>query len=206
MPSRLLALLCSALATASAFSATPWAARTPLVSSTIRQSHPHMALDEAREKLIKGGLPKKFAERVSFQSGGSKKAGQEEEILILWNEFKKCYRSKDVALDMLSKNTAVILPTLNSPRKIKGTYALLNKRLGKARATEVLEKNPGVLVCSPESLAKQSDDDIVKAADLVASLDANKGTINAVAGLFFFSIVASVAYRIGSVGASPPIN
>ena len=172
---------------------------------------PECAIDicvrsEAREKLIKGGLPKKFAERVSFQTGGSRKAGQEEEILILWKEFQKCYRSRDVATSMLSKNTAVILPTLNSPRKIKGTYALLNKRLGRSRATEVLEKNPGVLVCSPESLEKQSDDDIIGAANLVATLDENKAVINAVAGAFLLSIVGSVAYRIGEVGATPPIN
>ena len=72
---------------------------------------------------------------------------------------------------MLSKNTAVILPSLNSPRKIKGTYALLNKRLGKKAAADLLLKNPGVLVCSPEGLEKQSDDDILKAADLVESLE-----------------------------------
>ena len=53
--------------------------------------------DPARAKLIKGGLPQKFAERVSFQTGGAKKAGQEE-ILILWREFKKCYPNEKVPL------------------------------------------------------------------------------------------------------------
>lgn len=122
-----------------------------------RTGAPRLAVDEARLKLIKGGLPQKFAERVSFQSSGQRQAGQEEEILILWREFKKCYPSEKVALQMLSKNTAVILPQLNSPRKIKGTYALLQKRLGKAATSELLLKNPGVLVCSPEGLAKLSD-------------------------------------------------
>ena len=122
-----------------------------------RTGAPRLAVDEARLKLIKGGLPQKFAERVSFQSSGQRQAGQEEEILILWREFKKCYPSEKVALQMLSKNTAVILPQLNSPRKIKGTYALLQKRLGKAATFELLLKNPGVLVCSPEGLAKLSD-------------------------------------------------
>ena len=79
-------------------------------------------LDPAREKLVKGGLPLKFAERVSFQSSGQRIAGQEDKILTLWKEFKKCYPSEKVAQDMLSKNTAVILPQLNSPTKIKGTY------------------------------------------------------------------------------------
>ena len=122
----------------------------------------------------------------------------------VWKEFKKCYKSEAVAREMLSKNTAVILPQLNSPRKIKGTFALLNKRLGKATTQEVITKNPGVLVCSPESLEDQSDKDIIGAADLVATLDANKPLIRAVAGFVWLSIIAAFAYRIGTVGAVPP--
>lgn len=143
-------------------------------------------------------------QRVSFQSGGQKKAGQEEEILILWREFKKCYKSEAVAQEMLGKNTAVILPQLNSPRKIKGTYALLNKRLGKKAAADLLLKNPGVLVCSPESLEKQSDEEIIKAADLVETLYVNRPILNAVAGVAWFSILGSLVYRISVVGGTPP--
>ena len=161
-------------------------------------------LDPAREKLIKGGLPQRFAERVSFQSSGQRIAGQEEMILTLWKEFKKCYPSEAVAQRMLSKNTAVILPQLNSPSKIKGTYALLNKRLGKKQAQEVITKNPGVLVCSPEGLAKESDEAIINAANFVESVENNRPLITAASGLFFASIIGSVAYRIGTVGASPP--
>ena len=94
------------------------------VSPAFRRVTIVVARDAAREKLIKGGLPEKFADRVSFQSGGQKKAGQEDEILVLWKEFKRCYKSETVALQMLSKNTAVILPQLNSPRKIKGAPPL----------------------------------------------------------------------------------
>lgn len=144
--------LCVLLSNAHGFSVV---ARTSLQSG--RTAAPRLALDEAREKLVKGGLPQKFAERVSFQSSGQRVAGQEDEILILWREFKKCYPNEKVAQQMLSKNTAVILPQLNSPRKIKGTYTLLKKRLGKAATSELLLKNPGVLVCSPEGLAKQTD-------------------------------------------------
>ena len=42
-----------------------------------RTGAPRLAVDEARLKLIKGGLPQKFAERVSFQSSGQRQAGQE---------------------------------------------------------------------------------------------------------------------------------
>uniref|UniRef100_A0A6V4TKD7 PSI-F n=1 Tax=Prymnesium polylepis TaxID=72548 RepID=A0A6V4TKD7_9EUKA len=186
--------------------ATAFQLAAPLPLTTTRAArHPApVALDEARQKLIKGGLPQRFAERVSFQTGGAKQVGQEEMILTLWKEFKKCYPSEAVAQEMLSKNTAVILPSLNSPRKIKGTYALLNKRLGKATAKEVLLKNPGVLVCSPESLEKQSDEEIIKAANLVETLENNKPIINAVAGVVWFGIIGAFVYRIGTVGATPP--
>lgn len=218
-----------------------------------RTGAPRLAVDEARLKLIKGGLPQKFAERVSFQSSGQRQAGQEEEILILWREFKKCYPSEKVALQMLSKNTAVILPQLNSPRKIKGTYALLQKRLGKAATSELLLKNPGVLVCSPEGLAKLSDkvggkartrmmhvarvlkplrsghelqgprpervgsltrrypaichrlsppQEILDAAELVASLEANKPLIGALSGLVGVLIIGAIAARIGTVNGA----
>jgi hypothetical protein len=205
-------LLCALLSCATGFGVGPAPTRTPVDATRHRPvalferkaSGSAGKLDEARAKLVKGGLPQKFADRVSFQTGGSKQVGQEEEILVLWNEFKRCYPNQAVAQDMLSKNTAVILPSLNSPRKIKGTYAQLNKRFGKKVASEILLKNPGVLVCSPESLAKESDESILKAADLVDSLEANKETINAVAGVFFLSIIGSVAYRIGTVGATPP--
>merc|ERR1719272_957304 len=161
-------------------------------------------LDPAREKLVKGGLPLKFAERVSFQSSGQRIVGQEEMILTLWKEFKKCYPSEAVAQQMLSKNTAVILPQLNSPSKIKGTCALLVKRFGKKQAQEIMQKNPGVLVCSPTALAKESDESIIKAANFVESVENNKPLITAASGLLYASILGAFAYRIGTVGATPP--
>ena len=69
-------------------------------------------------------------------------------------------------------------------------------------AAEIIEKNPGVLVCSPEGLLKQSDEEIVKAADLVATLEANKPLISAVSGAFLLSIVLSVGFRIGVVNGN----
>ena len=159
-------------------------------------------LDPERMKLVKGGLPRKFAERVSFQTSGQKQVGQEDDILTLWKEFQKCYPNKTKALEALTKNTAVILPQLNSPRKIKGTYAQLKKRFGKKGVDEILEKNPGVLVCSPESLLKQSDKEILDAANLVETLENNKPIIRVLAGAVWFSILGSVAYRISTTQAA----
>ena len=46
----------------------------------------------------KGGLPPGIADRLSFQTGGSKVARQEEEALILWNLVKECYPSEEAAV------------------------------------------------------------------------------------------------------------
>ena len=150
------------------------------------------------------GLPPGIADRLSFQTGGQKKAGQEKEILILWKAFKACYPNADAAAEALSKNTAVILPSFNSPTKIKGTYSLLVSRFGKAEATEIITKNPGVLVCSPAGLKTETDESIRGAANLVETLDKNKGVIKAVAGAFWFALVGCIAYGIATKGATPP--
>jgi hypothetical protein len=161
-------------------------------------------LDPERMKLVKGGLPQKFAERVSFQTSGQKQVGQEDDILTLWKEFQKCYPTKQKALDALSKNTAVILPQLNAPSKIKGTFAQLKQRFGQKGAQEIVEKNPGILVCSPQGLLKQSDKQILDAANLVETLDKNKPIIQALAGAVWIGILLAVGTRIGTVGATPP--
>ena len=41
-------------------------------------------------------------------------------------------------------------------------------------------------------------------ANLVETLENNKGAINFVSGLVLLSIVGSVVYRVGTVGATPP--
>ena len=54
----------------------------------------HLAMSEG-ELVGKGGLPPGIADRLSFQTGGSKVARQEEEALILLNLVKDCYPSEE---------------------------------------------------------------------------------------------------------------
>ena len=155
----------------------------------------------AREKIMPKGVPPAIADRISFATSGIKTANQIEEIEILWKTFKQCYANEAAAIEAVSRNSAVLQPQYNSPRKIKGTYALLNKRLGKKAAADLLLKNPGVLVCSPEGLEKQSDDDILKAADLVESLEKNKPLINGALFVVLLGVVAAFGYRIATVAS-----
>ena len=99
----------------------------------------------------------------------------------------------------MTKNAAVLQPPLNSPTKIKGTYALLKRRFGNKGAADIIQRNPGVLVRSPASMEKQTDEEILKAANLVAFLDENKLPIKIISGGAFLAIVVSIVYRIISV-------
>jgi len=157
-----------------------------------------VTVDPARMKLIKAGIPVALASRISFQTGGARVAGQEDEILILWKEVQKCYPTKEKALEAVTKNSPIILPQFNSPRKIKGTYAQLRQRFGKSVAQEIVEKNPGILVSTPEGLSKITDEAIVSSANFVDSLEKNKPVILKIARLFQFSILGAFVYGIAT--------
>ena len=153
-----------------------------------------------RKRVLPKGLPPKIADRVSFATSGIKTANQIEEIEILWKTFKACYKSEALAIEAVSKNAAVLQPQLNSPTKIKGTYKLLCDRFGKNGAADVIQRNPGVLVCTPASMEKQSNEEIMKAVELVEWLDANKGPIKFVSTAIYLSFVAVVAYGVTAKG------
>merc|ERR1719331_56791 len=166
----------------------------------IRFTPPAMKAVDDRTKRVPKGLPPKIADRVSFATSGIKTANQVEEIEILWKTFRKCYASEALAIEAVTKNAAVLQPQLNSPTKITGTYKLLCERFGKKGAADVIQRNPGVLVCTPMSMSKQSNEDIMKAVELVEFLDANKGVIKAVSTAIYLSFVVLLAYGITAKG------
>ena len=87
-----------------------------------------------------------------------REVGDEDEIRQLWVTFKKCYPSKTLAVEAAEKNSNVFNPQLNSPTKISGTYKLLVQRFGKREAQSIIQRNPGVLICSPQSLKSESNE------------------------------------------------
>ena len=70
-------------------------------------------------------------------------------------------------------------------------------------AQELILKNPGVLICSPMSLAKESDDSIRNAASLVETLDANRDLVKFVAGATGVLLIATFVYAIISKSLDP---
>ena len=52
-----------------------------------------------------------------------------------------------------------------------GVFDYLESELGTEGAQDVVNKNPGVLSCSPSAIKQSSIDDIIKAADAVNSIE-----------------------------------
>ena len=74
-----------------------------------------------------------------------------------------------------------------SPSKITGTFELLVERFGSEVATEIITKNPGILSCVATSVAKQSNEEILKATDFADGLVENRGAVKlAIFGAAFF--------------------
>ena len=57
--------------------------------------------------------------------------------------------------------------------------------------------SPGILACTPQSLKGQSNDDISRAADLVLTLEENKGLVKAWIGVSFVSFPLLVGWQVG---------
>ena len=104
-------------------------------------------------------------------SGTGKGLASAAEIDAIWNAFEKAYGSRERALEASRRNSQVLLPFINNPATITGANNALVELFGKQGALEIITKNPGVLACAPNTLAKTPKRDIESAANLVSSID-----------------------------------
>ena len=74
-------------------------------------------------------------------------------------------------VEAAKRNSASILPYLNRPANIIGTFEYLEEELGTEGAQDVISKNPGVLSLSPAMARQTPIEDIVKAADNIARIE-----------------------------------
>ena len=86
---------------------------------------------------------------------------------IMWAAFRSCYPDDDAAIAAAERNTGVILPYLNRPSNIYGSFEVLKETFGDEGAAEVVRKNPGILTCDPRALAGAEPDQIRQAANFV---------------------------------------
>ena len=85
----------------------------------------------------------------------------------LWAALRSCFATEEEAIAAAARNTGTILPYLNSPSNIYGSYEVLVEMLGKEGAVDVCSKNPGILQCNPKLLARESANSITNAAKQV---------------------------------------
>mmetsp|Transcript_34563 Transcript_34563/g.73784 ORF Transcript_34563/g.73784 Transcript_34563/m.73784 type:complete len:213 (-) Transcript_34563:283-921(-) len=94
-----------------------------------------------------------------------------DQVQIMWAAMRGCYATEADAVAAVERNTGTILPYLNSPSNIRGSYAYLTEIFGPAGARVIVTKNPGVLSCDPRALRQTSAEEIEKAANLVDSVE-----------------------------------
>ena len=151
------------------------------------------------------GCPESVFQMANFATGGARTPDTVKEIEILWKAFRTCFANDALAIQAAEKNSAVFTPQVSSPTKIKGSYALLVKRLGKQQTAELLQKNPGVLCNSPKALSTCTDKQILDAAESVAWVDANRSLVSAVGTVAIFAVVALLVLRIAAANPSGTI-
>lgn len=72
----------------------------------------------------------------------------------------------------VAKNVAVVLPYMNVPSNIYGSWDVLNDMFEEDEALEIITKNPGVLGCNPKSLAEADPNQISTMAVVATGVEA----------------------------------
>lgn len=92
-------------------------------------------------------------------------------VCILWSLLLDVYPSEQAALAAVDRNSAIVLPYLNRPTFITGTWEVLNGFMSAEEALEVVTLNPGILACNPEGLKKSNAADIQRAAKAIDAVE-----------------------------------
>lgn len=129
-----------------------------------------LASEEAVEWL--GDPPVALPAEVEALLKGDELKASRPAVRVLWAELIKVYPDKAAAISAVQRNSAIVLPYLNRPANIAGSWAVLNEILSEEEALQVISDNPGVLSANPVALGKSSAEDIRRAARLVVSVDA----------------------------------
>ena len=97
---------------------------------------------------------------------------QRPQVRLLWSKVLDIYPSDAAALAAVQRNSALVLPYLNRPGNIVGSWQVINQLMGPDDALEVVTQNPGVLCTNPQLLARSNEADIKRAAGVVDAVEA----------------------------------
>ena len=91
---------------------------------------------------------------------------------IMWAALRSCYATESDAVEAERRSPGIILPYMNRPGNIVGSFAVLVDKLGDEQAARALcQQNPAVLGTSPKGLAECSAADIRSAAAFREAVD-----------------------------------
>ena len=90
-------------------------------------------------------------------------------VRVLWNRVLNVYGCEEKALAAVARNSALVLPYLNKPFHVDGSWTVLKQMMPEQDAIDVVTKNPGLLTCNPVAL-KQSDADSIKRTALLVDI------------------------------------
>jgi len=132
--------------------------------------------------------------------------GTPKDISGIWFAFEKVYGGREKALAASRKNSQVLLPIVNSAATILGAHQVLLDLFGPAEAADIIEKHPGILACSPSSLATTPLGDIRRTAAIVAAVDSLpaefKGGIPTVTAFLLVGVIGTRTVQCGSGACS----
>jgi hypothetical protein len=156
------------------------------VEGTFRLAPARRALEAAKLQVLcaqsgigwEGDEPLELPDAVEallvddeLRSRGSRAA-----VRLLWAALLEVYASEEAALRAVALNSVVVLPYLNRPWHITGSWEVLLEMMGsEAAAREVIELNPGVLTVNPLLLRSQSKAVVLATARGVSAVQSFQG-------------------------------
>ena len=153
--------------------------------------------------------PRIGARPIVAQFGGSKvpsavaelidPAVEISDVAPLWKQFRSCYPSEQQAVEAARRNTAVILPFINTADNIRFNRMILRDEIGftDAEVLDIITRNPGILGNQPGQQARASKSEVLFSLQTVGLFDAIPAPVRAVIpALTAVSIVAVIAKRL----------
>jgi hypothetical protein len=121
-----------------------------------------------------------------------------DEVAPLWKEFRAVFPTEEAAIRAARRNTAVILPFINSADNIRFCWQVLGELgFSKEEALEIVTKNPGVLGNKPGLLARSSQAEVRFSMGLVGALDELPEPVRlAIPPLTCIALVVGIARRL----------
>ena len=93
-------------------------------------------------------------------------------VCMLWAQLLQIYPGEEAAKEAVRRNSAIVLPYLNRPYFIEGSWQVLNEMMSAEEALEVVTNNPGILASRPEGLKMSNKAAVQATAKAVNVVDA----------------------------------